>query len=147
MSLEAAVLTTTNGFQKSAAQTPSTDIFRLKLCMYPFSDSAAAYRKLDLGHMWGCLTYPRSPAETHRDMGRSWGTLRALNSAGVRARNTITRCSRWQQRRSQSLPKVPYLPNNAAGSRGPGVMGNTPPPHPPPPVHIRNTVYNAPYIL
>lgn len=66
----------------------------------------------------------------------------SVNSAGVQAWNAITRCSRWQQWRVQSVPNVHYLPNNAAGRGGPGMMGN-----PPPPVDIRNTGYDAPYIF
>lgn len=50
----------------------------------------------------------------------------SVNSAGGWAQDVITRCSRWQQWWSWCVPNVLYLPNNPAGSRGPGVMRKNP---------------------
>ena len=59
-----------------------------------------------------------------RVMGDADGSV---NSAGGWARDVITRCSRWQQWWSCSVPNVLYLPNNTAGDRGLGAMKKNPP--------------------
>lgn len=76
--------------------------------------------------IWGLFNISKvSSREIQRHRRVMGDADSSVNSAGGWAQDALTRCSRWQQWWSRSVPNVLYLPNNAAGRRSLVVTGKT----------------------